>query len=262
MYEIDSEPMSPDFYKCWHSAATHLQNMGQGALNWLRVHPYPPFFSHLSFRIGNQLFFIFIKDVNEHVFGPDIATGLHTEAEACKGWGCFLPMRKVQNEWLPAYPEWGLVDTKTGDLINPVSLVSEEKIPMTDWELQDFAVQVILSDLKKQGRQVGSHHGSPDIHPSIWFEDDSGPEWVVVRAARYPQTNASLPDDISEIYENHRRRGQGHFGLVVVANAEDPFDPQAVKTRNFLPVLRGHPLTVKFSGLVKIEHEISKQSLD
>lgn len=257
---IDSQPMSQAFYKCWHAAATHLQNMGQGSLNWLRAHPYPPYLSHLSFRVGNQLFFIFIQDVNEEIFGPDIATGLHSEADACQGWSCFLPMRKINGEWTPATPDWGLIDTKTGGAINPVSLVSEQKIRMTDWELQDFAVQIVRADLEKQGRKVTSHHGAPDIHPSIWFDSDSGPEWVVVRAARYPQKTALLPEDIGENYEIYNRRGQGHFGQVVIANSEDPFDPQAIATGNFLPVLRGHPLSTQFSGLVTIEEAMRQNS--
>jgi hypothetical protein len=37
----------------------------------------------------------------------------------------------------------GLVDAQTGRPINPVALVNDELIEMTDWELQDFAVQIV-----------------------------------------------------------------------------------------------------------------------
>ncbi len=58
MHEIPMNEMSPDFAECWQSAGRHLQQQGQGAINWLRAHLHPPMLEHLSFRLGNQLFFV------------------------------------------------------------------------------------------------------------------------------------------------------------------------------------------------------------
>ena len=58
---------------------------------------------------------------------------------------------------------------------------------MTAWELHDFAVQVVKGQLEKEGYELMSSQGNPGVDPAIWFVGDSkGPEWIVVRAERYP----------------------------------------------------------------------------
>lgn len=59
MHNIEMQEMSPDFLKCWQAAGMHLDKQVQGGIkSWLRAHPYPPVLEHLSFRLGNQLFFV------------------------------------------------------------------------------------------------------------------------------------------------------------------------------------------------------------
>jgi len=47
--------------------------------------------------------------------------------------------------------------------------VTDELIEMTDWELQDFAVQAVHNDLMKNGRKILSSQSNPMVDPSIWF---------------------------------------------------------------------------------------------
>ena len=87
--------------------------------------------------------------------------------------------------WVAERSGWGLVDARTGALVDPAHLVTDEKIEMTEWELQDFAVQVVRTQLEKEVCQLMSWQGNPDVDPAIWFVGESkGPEWVVVRAVR------------------------------------------------------------------------------
>src|SRR4026209_2317410 len=79
---------------------------------------------------------------------------------------------------------WGLTDVASGRTIDPPSLITDELIEMTDWELHDFAVQVVRERLAGLGRQVMTWQGNPDVDPAVWFVGDKGPEWVVVRATR------------------------------------------------------------------------------
>lgn len=144
---------------------------------------------------------------------------------------------------------WGLLDLVTGKAINPVALIGDELVEMTDWELQDFAVQVVKDQIEKQGRTLISWQGNPAVDPSIWFDGDSGPEWVVVRAARYPKMSVEPPADWRAIAERCARLGkQGHFVPVSVSNADDAFDPTG--TVPAIPLWRGHGMTVRFLGHV------------
>lgn len=54
MKTIEMHEMSAPFFECWKAAGIHLNQQVEGGIpSWLRAHPYPPFFEHLSFRLGN-----------------------------------------------------------------------------------------------------------------------------------------------------------------------------------------------------------------
>ena len=153
----------------------------------------------------------------------------------------------------PTGPGWGLLDARTGKPFNPAGLISDVKIVMTEWELQDMAVQVVRDQLVKEGRKLLSWNGDPRVNPSIWFVGDAGPQWVVVRAARYPDAEASQPNNCAEIKAHFMKLGHsGYFASVVMASVDDPFDPQAVTNGNFMPLYRGHGMHVKYEGLQEL----------
>lgn len=73
MHSIEMQEMTPDFMACWQAAGMHLNSQVDGGIHsWLRAHPYPPVLEHLSFRLGNQLFFVRIEDVSGNVEGPEV----------------------------------------------------------------------------------------------------------------------------------------------------------------------------------------------
>jgi hypothetical protein len=78
--------------------------------------------------------------------------------------------------WAVEVPGWGLLDARTGKMIHPSALISDERIEMTDWELNDYAVQVVRDHLQKAGRKLMSWTSDPEVEPSIWFVGDGGPE--------------------------------------------------------------------------------------
>ena len=262
MYPIDIPEIDDEFVRCWQTAGIHLENQAGGQINsWLRAHLMPPFLDHLSFRLGNQLFFIRVEDVNDQLKTPGNPNGLLTLANGCQGHACVMPMERVNGQyegrsggqWQPTEPGWGLLNARTRQAINPVAQITDELIEMTDWELQDFAVQVVRDHLANEGREIMSCNGNPGVHPSLWFVGDNGPEWVSVGVVRYPLNEAPLPASLFELQTTFNRSGHpGHFASVAVANAEDPFDPMAATNGNYLPLYRGHGMHVNFKGLEPI----------
>jgi hypothetical protein len=73
--------VSDEFAACWRAAGHHLHTQSQSSLDWLRAHVNPPFLEHLSFRLGNQLFFIRIEDADQRVDVPGSREGLLTIAD-------------------------------------------------------------------------------------------------------------------------------------------------------------------------------------
>jgi hypothetical protein len=248
MYNIDMQEMSDEFKNCWASAGNHInQQTDTNILSWLRAHPYPPFLEHLSFRIGNQLFFIRVEDIDEKIKGPGNISGLLEISQSANGKACLMPMKKSQTskKWNTLIAGWGLIDAKSGGVFNPLDFVSSKKIAMTEWEIQDMAVQVVRDYLKNKNYKLMSWQGNPHVDPSIWFVGDTGgPEWVIVRATRYPQKYAAIPDNISKIKKSCESiSANGHFASISMANAEQS------NSQNIVPLWRGEGINIHFTGL-------------
>lgn len=261
------------FNRCWAAARDHVERMlqgihryeggsllvGQGKWGWLKGLFFPPFLEHLSFRVGNQLFFVRVVDPSGELVPPGSEDGLRYIADACKGHACFMPMHRVGEEWRPMLPGWGLQDGGSGrdtgsgwgvPVLNPTSLASDELIEMTDWELQDLAVQVVRGHIEEQGREVMSWQGNPAVDPSLWFVGEEGPEWVVARFARFPNDEPELPGNIHDIAESCKALGHvGHFAAVSVANTSSGFDLE----KEVIPIWRGQSVLVNFLGLTSAQ---------
>jgi hypothetical protein len=161
-----------------------------------------------------------------------------------------MPMRKDRVDWRPAEPGWGLLNASTREPICPPAFISDEKILMTDWEVQDLAVQVVRDELAKEGRELMSWNSNPGVNPSLWFVGDKGPEWVIVRAACYPAKTANLPSNNAVIDDLlNKLRYPGHFASVAVAPFDDPLDPSADRNGNVKPLFRGYGMHIEYDGL-------------
>ncbi len=253
MHNIEMHEMSPEFLACWQAAGTHLNGqVDAGIQSWLRAHPHPPVLEHLSFRLGNQLFFVRIEDADGKIIGPGNLQGLHTISEECQGRACLMPMKKslFGNDWVPVHSGWGLISAETGLPIDPIALVSDEKIPMTRWELQDFAVQVVRHQLERDGYQLMSWQSNPFVDPAIWFVGDSQrPEWVVARAACYPDEKAEPPSNWDAIAAGCARLSTvGHFASVGFVGIDDL---PATAEDGPMPIYRGHGVDVSYEGLTQ-----------
>ena len=253
MYSIEMNEPSEEFALCCNAAAYHLQTQTHdGLLPWLKGDLTPPILEHMSFRLGNQLFFIRVDDVDGRIEGPGNRDGFRTIARGCNGRACLMPMRFNGEIWEAAYSGWGLIDDLTGMPIDPFNLVSNQKIEMTDWEVHDFAVQIVrdhvVSDL---GFQLMSSQGNPAVNPSLWFVGETGPEWVAVRAVKFPERDAPMPSNIAAIAASCAHLSTtGHFASVAVAGAEDAFD--RTDDVPVLPLWRGHGIEVRFEGLAAL----------
>src|SRR5829696_6828077 len=140
MHAIEMHEVSEEFARCWRAAGQHIQKQVQGPINsWLKASLNPPFLEHLSIRLGNQLFFVRVEDVEGRLVVPGTRQGLLIIARECKGHACMMPMKEKARTWTPEVRGWGLVDANTGRAVDPLTF-SDEKIEMSDWEVQDFAV--------------------------------------------------------------------------------------------------------------------------
>jgi hypothetical protein len=255
LYDIEITPADQEFGECWLAAARHLQSQAEGNINWLREHCNPPYREHLSFRMGNQLFFIRIDDRAGKLNVPGNLEGFMALAKEANGHPLQLLMEKRGGSWRPFFTGWGLRSLINRKQVNPVELITDERVEMSDWELHDFGVQIVRNTVREEGHELMTWTGDPGISPSLWFKRDAGPEYVVVRVGRYPAEGPDLPENLQEIAERVSVLSDvGHFASITVANADDAFDPQAAEIGAAMPLFRGHGLMVIFEGLEGLSH--------
>ena len=250
MHNIEMQELTEAFFPYWKAAGIHLNKQVDGGIqSWLRAHPYPPFLEHLSFRLGNQLFFVRIEDVGGKAQGPGTISGLAYVAREANGHACILPMKKLfGGSWVTDMQGWGLLNAETRKPIDPVSLVTEEKIEMTPWEIRDMTVQVVRDHLRTEGFKLMSWQGNPEVDPSIWFVGKTGgPEWVVVRSAEFPDSNANRPTNWAAIADScSKLSSTGHFASVSIVSLKQLFESNEEVP---IPLWRGHRMHVSFDGL-------------
>ena len=251
-HTVETENYSKEFAKCWGLAGIIIQRQADiegfstptpgGKFTWLKDELCPPFLEHLSFRLGNQIFLVRVEDVDAVVQAPGTRDGLVYAAQGWQGHPCIFPVKNRGGQFFPVMPRWGLVHAQTHNVVDPVGLMTDADIELTDWELHDFAIQIVRDDLQSKDRQIMSWTSNPEVNPSLWFVGDSGPEWVVVRAARYPQISAEPPDNIAEIALAASQIAKGgHFACVAFKHYES-----ALK-----PICRGYPVDMEYEGLVR-----------
>jgi hypothetical protein len=245
MYAVEQEPPSKAFQEAWQHAGRHIQSMAREGINWFRATLHTPMAEHLSFRLGNQIFFVFVETPDTPFVGNPKSLFLDVSQEA-QAIPCVM---RVKKKLLGGYDivsaGWGFTHAITGENVNPSDLVSDALIEMTDWELHDFAIQLVAQYIDKNGPKVFSKQPSRHIDPSIWFEDENGKHWVVVRADRYPKKQAEKPDAMQAIKESCAHMSlSGFFASVCVANHNDQFDGKTT-----LPLYRGHGMHANFTGL-------------
>lgn len=251
MQKIEIQKMSQEFMGCWQAAGAHIQKQVKpGILSWLKADPSPPFLEHLSFRIGNQLFFVRVVDAGGRNEGPGTLNGLLMISERSNGHACLLPMKRTQggNGWCAKETGWGLIDAINLTPINPLALVSDEKFEMSEWEKHDMAVQIVRDYIKQKGYQIMSSHSNFDVDPSIWFVGDTqGPEWIVVRSTQYPSNHVERPLTWNSIMESCSPLSvTGHFASVALVSVDQKFEEGDEVP---VPLWRGHGVYVNFHGL-------------
>lgn len=267
--KIKHQTLTSDFFEAWKCAvqttiafAAPQAKQENVDFRLIRDHLNQPFIEHFSFGFGNQLFFCCIYTDEDCGVMSTSSEALRTYATECGAIPCLLPLsRTADGGWEPSFPESPLLGiTETGDLgvINLPSLISEDLIELTDWELGDWAVGIVVEHVMKEfniaNRHELNYQSTTGIYPQIWFQDEHGAiRYVVFSAIRYPAKEAPMPDNIDEIRSIADQRGTGFFASVSFAQSDGFKENPGIGYRpppEF--IYRTCPVAVNFTGLQKL----------
>lgn len=254
MYPID-RPNPTQFFVdvrtlvgCWLQEEMKKSN---GA-HWLKTILTYPCFEHLSIAYKNQIFCILIEIINEHTqksyLPQQYKDNLINECNKHNLVPCIYkvyvndPLNPAYNTLKPVTTGWNLFHAVTNKQIDIESIVSDLPIVMSEWELHDFAIQVVRDYIVKQLHlPILSYQNIIGIDPQLWFEDENkNKKFVIVRYTIYPDNRAKQPDNIQSI-KNSCKDYQGYFASVAFHGSQIPDT-----------LYRGDETYIVFNGIEKI----------
>ena len=201
--------------------------------HWLKTILTYPCFEHLSIAYKNQVFCILIEIINEHTkksYLPDqYKHNLIKECNKNNLIPCIYkvyvdnPLNPAYNTLKPISKGWNLYHAVTEELLDIKNIVSDLPIAMSEWEMHDFAIQIVRDYIVNQLHfPVLSYQNILGIDPQLWFEDENkNKKFVVVRYTKYPENRAIKPENIRAI-KNNCSGYDGYFASVAFHGEKVP----------------------------------------
>lgn len=240
--DIPMDAPSDVYLACWDAAYRHLislQSQSSYSGRFVNCSPYPPTLEHFCFVLGNQIFFVCIKDVDGNLDTPTGPSHCKYAAGFADGTPCILKMRNVAGQWVPASGGWSLTEIDTDSPINPPNRVTPQRVVISDWELMDFAVEFACEQLETQGLFVISRNSDLNMYPSIFFESEDGVTgFVQVYASRGLDDTKVDPERLQDTKRQLWEQGyaESYYIIVRVLSEEKVLDSAEVGES---PIFRG-----------------------
>ncbi len=256
MYDIDRPEPSQFFIDTMKLVGNWIQqrmNQIEGT-RWIKGYLTYPAFEHLSFSYKNQIFCVVIDIIDESTkkscLPEKTKNLLIQESEKNNLIPCLYKVL-VDNPKNPTYNTlrqysdgWNLYDARTNEPIIPERLGTDDLVEMSEWELNDFAIQVVRDYITDNLKlKILSYQNIVGVDPQLWFMDDNQKKhFVIVRYTMYPNKDAKMPNNITSI-QNMCKDYDGFFASVVFCSKE----------KNPSILYRGQESLISFEGLRKLE---------
>lgn len=193
------------FKLCGNQLQACLDELEGRRYAWHKVRPSRPSFADLIFAVGNRIYAVLLAKVeNAHgqrgkrvqvklTLGETERNLLLEESRRFNLEPVYFPL--WEQSMAPLSMGWNLLSPVSGDMMDPAEIPDlPGPVPMSEWELCNFRVSVVINDLKKRNREILSYQDIPQVHPNIWFRDEQGnPSWISVTD---PDSSAPLPDPV------------------------------------------------------------------
>lgn len=225
----------------------------QAGFRWLKTKPSRPAFADIIFALGNKIFAVIAASVTmerAHFWSkPHGNISIPTEqqnllVEECAKYGLVPAVFPLYMDGMrPLSTGWNLFALPSMTAFDPIQAAEgAAPAPMSEWELSNFRVNIVLEDLERRGLNILSYQDIPGIYPHIWFEDKEGVRsWIAVVGVDGIQ-DKNIPTEVRNMQERIPARYIGHVARVGVCSAA---------SMNPTP-LRGEGMMVAYKGLERL----------
>lgn len=220
---------------------------------WIRAEYTYPAFDSMNFIYKNKVFSVIIdiQDEEGTSYLPDIylQRQLYAAKEhnliPCKFVVVINDAQEPDLEKVRAKSGgWNLYHSQTGEEIIPEHLATTEKTEMSEWELRNFTIRVVMKILTSQKMKIHSFQDTLEVDPQIWFETPEGKKcWILVRHAKYPEKEVKKPEKLKEIIRRCFKHDGFFAGIMLTPANENEKDKK---------LYRGGNVRIDFDGIEKI----------
>ena len=170
---------------------------------WIKSEWTYPSFEHFTFAYKNALFPVYVELIEDgkSLMSEKEITNLVESSKKYDLVPCVFKMKVItfennkfshhcsynneNNLFYPLSNGWNLYDPLTNRDIIPEAIATESTKYLSEWELMNFAIQIVRDDIKKKGWKIYSFCDIPEINPQIWIEDNFNKRcWVIVRVIK------------------------------------------------------------------------------
>jgi hypothetical protein len=146
----------------------------------------------------------------------------------------------------PSVESLAFEDVATGAVLTESTFNTRARMEISDWEVLDFAIQCVRSELEQKGYEVEFWNSEPGADAHIVAHKDHAKTRIVVGAARYPADQPIFDRDrlMSVAETTLIECGNLATAAVTLAHADDAFLGDYAT-----PLYRGEPATIRFKGL-------------
>lgn len=208
---------------------------------WIRVEPMSPKFDDMSFAYKNKIFSVLIdiKYSDDDLLSKQERDRFVKECTSNNLVPCIFPINDKQSISLLSNEHWNLYDIRTNEIINPLTVATDEKIMMSEYEFNNMAVDIVKNYIRKDKMKLESYCDILGIFPQIWFNDKNNEmSWVYVNystTGKFRDINPELNKLIKGMPQFNGYMAQ--VGLIC-AETGGPY--------------RGAGFYIKFNGIEKI----------
>lgn len=241
--------------------------------SWIQTRLVHPSFQHLCFRLGNQLYSILLAvhgfssrgadDNNIVVFEKDY-NNLLRECEKNNLIPCIIPI--ASHPQIPLLDNACLIDARSGDIIQIPDTPLKGDVSMSDWEINNMGIQIVVNYLEEQQIKIHSYCDVIGIEPQIWFEKDGKLSYVIVRSIPVGKRKECFPINNNLLLK--LTKYYGYFADVQFASAspilrDEKGERVPLGKRDGdedIWMWRGDRFYCNFKGLQKLEKAIADNS--
>jgi hypothetical protein len=269
-YEIDRTEPSPQFLNARNVAGCALQEQFKRLggkvetpkdFRWVKAELTWPSFDHLTFAYGNRVFSVLVDAVDGGRSGIS-RQAMDRFLDATRQNNlvpCVFPVKLETMK--PVSAGWNLFDAVGQTPVEPESFDMSKQIVMSEWELRNFAIQIVRDSITEDGvSEILSFTDVLGVDPQIWFQDGQGNRaWVIVRHCRQITGNEWEEHAGFEKSNPQLRPYDGYFAAVSLASSapflydlEGKLIPLSQRFTGDAPLYRGDSFHIKFEGLKRI----------